>query len=263
MSNQSSIEFARDGSLARVTLNRPDAANGIDMALARELLTASIACRSDPAVRAVLLTANGRMFCAGGDLKGFAEHGDTIYAYLKELAGHLHAAMANFARMRAPLVVAVQGAAAGAGLSLAVAGDLVLAARSAKFTMAYTAAGLVPDGGASYLLPRLIGLRRTQELVLTNRRLGAEEAQEWGLVTRVVEDAELAAEAENLARQIAEGPTAAYGAVKRLLLESYGASLETQMELEASAIAEAGNGPDGREGVAAFIDKRAARFRGA
>src|SRR6202008_1021535 len=133
---------------------------------------------------------------------------------------NLHAAQTNFARMRAPLVIAVNGAAAGAGMSLAAMGDLVLAARSAKFTLAYTAAGLVPDGSSTWFLPRIIGLRRTQELMLTNRRLGADEACAWGIVTRVVDDADLMPEAEKLAREIASGPTLAFASVKRLLAQS-------------------------------------------
>lgn len=263
MSRFSTIEFTREDAVARITLNRPDAANGLSMQMAKELLEASIACRGDDSVRAVLLTGAGRFFCAGGDLKGFVDNAGTLYAFVKELTTHLHAAIANFAQMRAPLVVAVNGAAAGAGFSMAASGDLVLAARSAKFSMAYTAAGLVPDGSASWYLPRIVGVRRAQELMLTNRRLDAAEAQDWGIVTRVVEDAELMAEAGKLALQIASGPTVAYGSVKKLLALSLQSSLEAQLERESQAIAEAAVTADGREGVAAFFDKRAAAYRGA
>jgi 2-(1,2-epoxy-1,2-dihydrophenyl)acetyl-CoA isomerase len=262
MGAYSTIEFGIDGPLARIALNRPEAANGLSMTMAKELLQASLACRGDAAVRAVLLTGTGRFFCAGGDLKGFVDNAQTLYPFVKELTTHLHAAIANFARMRAPLLIAVNGAAAGAGFSLAAAGDLVLAARSAKFSMAYTAAGLVPDGSSTWFLPRIIGLRRTQELMLTNRRLSADEALEWGIVTRVVDDAELAGEAERLARQLADGPTAAFGAVKKLLTASAESSLEAQLEQESQAIAEIALGPDGREGVAAFFAKRPPVFHG-
>jgi 2-(1,2-epoxy-1,2-dihydrophenyl)acetyl-CoA isomerase len=159
--------------------------------------------------------------------------------------------------------VAVNGAAAGAGFSMAASGDLVLAARSAKFSMAYTAAGLVPDGSASWYLPRIVGVRRAQELMLTNRRLSAEEAMDWGIVTRVVDDESLADEAAALATQIAAGPTIAYGSVKRLLAASLQNPLEAQLELESQAISEAAVTQDGREGVAAFFAKRAATFGGA
>ena len=256
------LEFTRDAGIARITLNRPEAANGLDITMARELLQLSIECRGDPAVRAVLLDARGRMFCAGGDLKSFVAHQARLHAYVKELTTYLHAAIANFARMRAPLIAAVQGPAAGAGFSMVCCADLVLAARSAKFAMAYTGAGLVPDGSSSYFLPRVVGLRRTQELMLTNRRLSAEEAHAWGIVTRVVDDEALAGEARDLALQLATGPTGAFAAVKKLLAESFDSTLETQMEHESTAIAEAAISADGLEGVAAFFAKRPPRFEG-
>ena len=206
MATFSTLDFGIDGGIARITLNRPDAANGISMQLAQELLQASLACRCSPQVRAVLLTGKGRMFCAGGDLNSFVENAANLEGFIKELTTYLHAAIANFAHMRAPLIIAVNGAAAGAGFSLAACGDLVLAARSAKFSMAYTGAGLVPDGSGSYFLPRIVGLRRAQELILTNRRLSADEALEWGLLTRVVDDAELATEAGEAGRADRRGP---------------------------------------------------------
>jgi 2-(1,2-epoxy-1,2-dihydrophenyl)acetyl-CoA isomerase len=262
MSSFSTLEFVRDGAVARISLDRPDAANGLSMEMAKELLEVSIACRSDAGIRAVILTGRGRFFCAGGDLKGFVDNADKLYPFVKELTTHLHSAIVNFARMRAPLIVAVNGAAAGAGFSLAAAGDLVLAARSAKFSMAYTGAGLVPDGSSSWYLPRIVGIRRTQELMLTNRRLSSDEALDWGIVTRVVEDADLAAEADKLALQIASGPTVAFGAVKKLLALSFESSLEAQLEHESQAISEAAITADGREGVAAFFAKRPADYRG-
>ena len=262
MTTFSTLDFSIDAGIARITLNRPESANGISMQLAQELLQASLACRCSAQVRAVLLTGKGRMFCAGGDLNSFVENAANLQGFIKELTTYLHAAIANFAHMRAPLVIAVNGAAAGAGFSLAACGDLVLAARSARFSMAYTGAGLVPDGSGSYFLPRIVGLRRAQELILTNRRLSADEALEWGLLTRVVEDAELAAEAGKLVAQIAAGPTGAYGAVKKLLATTFDSTLETQMEREGAAIAAAAISRDGQEGVAAFLAKRAPVFNG-
>lgn len=262
MSAFETIDVAREGAIARITLNRPGAANGIDLQMAGELLQASLDCRHDAGVRAVVLSANGRMFCAGGDLNGFVANAARLQSHLKELTLLLHGAISNFARMRAPLIVAVNGAAAGAGFSLALAGDLVLAARSAKFALAYTAAGLVPDAGASHFLPRVVGLRRAQELILTNRRLNAEEALQWGIVTRVVDDAELPAAATALASEIAAGATQAYGAVKRLLVSTCQNTLETQLDLEGSEIAAAAVTADGQEGVAAFLAKRAPVYTG-
>jgi 2-(1,2-epoxy-1,2-dihydrophenyl)acetyl-CoA isomerase len=256
------LRFELKDSVATLTLDRPKA-NGIDLDMGRALMHAAIRCHEDPAIRAVLLTGAGSMFCAGGDLKHFAGLGRDLPAALLELTTYLHAATSRFARMRAPLVVAVNGAAAGAGMSLAVSGDLVLAADSASFTMAYTAAGLSPDGSSSWLLPRLCGIRRTQELMLTNRTLGAAEAQAWGLVTRVVPAAKLLEEAQALARELAAGPTRAYGVVKSLLAETFSTAYEAQLEHEARGIAAMAGTPDGQEGIRAFVEKRAPRFTGA
>jgi len=256
------LGFRLEDGLARVTLSRPDAANAVNLALSRELMEVALACDEDPAVRAVLLTGEGRFFCAGGDLGAFAAAGPGMPSLIKEMTTYLHAALSRLARMRAPVVVAVNGTAAGAGFSLACAGDLALAAASARFTMAYTRAGLAPDGSSSWYLPRLVGPRRALELMLTNRTLSAEEARDWGLVNEVVPDGELLARAEGVARCLADGPTEAYAHCKRLVLLSAGESLETQMEHEARAIADAARTADAREGVDAFLAKRTPAFRG-
>jgi 2-(1,2-epoxy-1,2-dihydrophenyl)acetyl-CoA isomerase len=252
----------RDG-VGFVTLAREKAANALDLALAKELADVAIRCDEDPAVRAVLLAGRGRFFCVGGDLRSFAAVGDAVPELLKQITTHLHAALSRFARMDAPVVAAVQGAAAGAGMSMACAADLVLCGESASFTMAYTRAGLTPDGSSTHFLPRLVGVRRALELALTNRVLTAAEALEWGIASRVVPDDRLAEEAEKLARTLAAGPTGAFGATKRLVLAGGGDRLEAQMELESRAIADAARSPDGREGIAAFLAKRAPEFRGA
>jgi 2-(1,2-epoxy-1,2-dihydrophenyl)acetyl-CoA isomerase len=248
--------------VARITFNRPDAANALDMQMALDLMHASIQASEDQAVRAVLITGAGKMFSGGGDLKSFAAQGAALPGHLKEVALYLHAAISRFVRMDAPVVAAVNGAAGGAGMSLCLFADLVLAAESAKFTLAYTRAGLSPDGGSTYFLPRIVGVRRALELALTNRVLTAREAAEWGIVTRVVADAELLTEADALARQLAAGATRAYGAAKRLLHHSFAESLETQMEVEAQAIAGMARTRDAREGIAAFIAKRKPDFSG-
>ena len=251
----------RDG-LARLTLNRPKAANSFNLNLAREFLETATICAEDSAIRAVLLTGAGRMFCAGGDLKNFAAAEDQIPARVAETADTLHAAILKFVRMNAPIVAAVNGPAAGAGMSLVCMTDMALAAESAIFTMAYTAAGLAPDGSSTYFLPRIVGMRRARELMLTNRRLSAAEAQAWGIVERVVPDDDLMAEAEKLARALASGPTLAFGAVKKLLLASQTAQLEEQLDAETNAIASMTTTSDGREGVRAFREKRAPNFKG-
>ena len=258
--SDASLLMERDGAIVRLTLNRPTAANSIDVPMARALMEASIVCDEDDSVRCVLLTGAGRMFCAGGDVAGFANAGDDVPRLLKEITSYLHAAIAHFARMNKPLVTAVNGPAAGAGFSLAMLGDLVLASRTAHFTLAYTALGLSPDGGATWLLPRLVGLRRAQEMALMNQRVSADAAAAAGLITRAVEDHSLLPEATALAHQLAEGATPAFGKVRNLLLASFGQSLEAQMEAEARGIAEMARTAQGREGIAAFIARRKPNF---
>ena len=257
-----SIEFSVKKNVASLVLNRPERANVMTLEAAQELLAAAIECDENPEVRAVLIRANGPMFCGGGDLKTFVKHGDDLSAYLKETTTYLHGAVSRMTRQSAPVICAVHGFAAGGGFSLAISGDLVLASQSAKFTMAYTKAGLTPDGSSTYFLPRLVGLRRALELALTNRVLSAEEAVEWGLATRVTSDEDLVSEAEALARQLAGGATWSLGAAKRLLHGGFNESLETQMEMETRAIADSVRTHDGREGIRAFVEKRQPEFTG-
>lgn len=252
------LTFEQAGAITRITLDRPDAANGMNDTMTRELAHAARRCDA-AGTKVVVLTGSGRFFCAGGDLKSFAT-AESRGRYIKGVADDLHRAISTFARMDAVLITAVNGTAAGAGFSLGVAGDLVLAAESASFTMAYTKVGLSPDGAASYSLPRLVGIRRAQELMLTNRTLSAAEAHDWGLVTEVVADAELAARATELAEQVAAGSAGSNGAVKSLLLSSLKNSIEEQMEAEARSIAARADSADGREGVDAFLAKRRAEF---
>lgn len=256
------ITFEIENHVATITLNRPDAANGMNMQMGKELMDAAIRCQGNPEVRCVLITAHGKMFSAGGDLKSFAAYGDDISAKLQEMTVYLNAVSIRLAKLDAPVVIAVNGIAAGAGFSLAVSGDIVLAAESAKFTMAYTAAGLTPDVGASYYLPRLIGLRKTQELMITNRRISAAEALEWGAVTRVVADDEIHSEAKKLAEQLANGPTRAFATVKNLLNSSFDNQLDAQLDKEACGIAAMSGSKDGYEGITAFMEKRAPKFTG-
>lgn len=255
------IEFDVTEGVATITLNRPKAYNALDVALARDLMEAAIRCQ-EPDVRAVALTGAGRAFCGGGDLGAFSGATDGMPALIRRITTYLHAAVSRFTRMDAPLVIAVNGVAAGAGMSLALTGDLVVAAESARFTMAYTRAGLAPDGSSTFFLPRLVGLRRAQELMLTNRTLSAAEALEWGMITEVVPDEELIARMCALAADMATGPTRAFGGVKKLLASSAAESLESQMELETRAIAAAAGTADAREGVSAFLEKRAPSFKG-
>ncbi|MHA0287937.1 enoyl-CoA hydratase/isomerase family protein [Mycobacterium sp. C3-094] len=258
MSDFHTIDVQRSAGLVRLTLNRPDAANGINAEMAGELAAAAAAC-DDPAVKVVVITGAGRFFSAGGDLKEFAS-APHRGRHLKGVADDLHRAISTFARCDAVVITAVNGAAAGAGFSLAVLGDLTVAAESASFTMAYTRVGLTPDGGATYLLPRLVGMARAKELMLTNRRLSARDALQWGLVTEVVADDALTARVDDLAAGLLRTSGGANGGVKALLLDSFGNGVEAQMELEGRMIAGRADSADGREGVDAFLAKRAPDF---
>jgi 2-(1,2-epoxy-1,2-dihydrophenyl)acetyl-CoA isomerase len=259
MPNEKPVLFEVRDNVAYVTLNRPQAGNSLDLEMAKELMAVALRCESDKSVRAVLLRGAGNNFCLGGNVKIFHAQVE-LESYLREITSYLHLAVSRFARLDAPVIAAVQGAAAGGGFSLAILCDLVLAADSATFLMAYTKIGMAPDGGSTYFLPRLVGFKRAMELTLTNRVLSAREACEWGLVTEVVAAEKLAARAEELARSLAQGPTGAFGAAKRLLHSGWNQSLETQMELESKAIAETGGTADGKEGIRAFVEKRKAKF---
>lgn len=257
----STVTTTREGGILTLTLNRPEQGNAINMALAADLLAAARDAAGDPAVRCVVLAAAGRMFCVGGDIGEFSAAGDEAGPFIRKLADTLHEAVLVLAGMAKPLVALIQGPAAGAGLSLAASADIVIASEAAHFTAAYTAIGLTPDGGMTWLLPRLVGMRLTQDMMLTNRRLGAAEAAAAGLVTRVVAAEALADEGAKLAAQLADGPVAAFGSVRRLLAQSQGAPLDLQLEREAASIAAAAGGAEGREGVAAFTARRKADFR--
>ena len=256
------LVFEVEEGVGLIRLNRPDDGNAITLEMARELLGVAGRCDEDPEVRAVVLTGSGKMFCAGGDLKVFAAQGDRVSAYMKEVTQAFHATISRFNRMAAPVVGAINGTAAGGGLSLALSTDIAIAAETARFTMAYTKIGLVPDGGSTYFLARLVGLRRAKEMVLLNPVLSAQQALEWGLINQVVADDQVLPAALALARQLATGPTRSFGEAKRLLLSGATESLESQMEQESRAIAALAASADGQEGMAAFLGKRVPRFTG-
>ena len=201
------LEIGDDG-VAHLTLNRPDASNAIDARLAGDLADAAARLSGATDVRAVLLTGAGERFCAGGDVRTFANPETRLDEVLRGIIAPLHAAIVDLAELDAPVVAAVQGSAAGAGLALVAGADYVLAAQSAKLVMAYTAIGLVPDGGSTWYLARVVGLRRATELALMNRALSAEEACDWGLVNRVVADADLTPEARDDGRRARRGSDA-------------------------------------------------------
>lgn len=250
------------GGVATVTLQRGERANAIDLELARHLSVAVQTVGVAPGVRAILLLGEGEWFCAGGDLKSFAAEGEHLPSHLRAVTMHLHIAIARLVRSPLPIVVGVQGIAAGAGFSLAMAADVVVAEDATKFVPAYAGVGLTPDGSLTNRLPRLVGLRRAVDIVLNNRPVSAQEGLEWGLVSRVVPVGAAQPIATSIAHDLASGPTASLGAAKELLNGSLDSDLEVQMEREARALSIAASSVDGREGIAAFLDKRAPVFIG-
>jgi 2-(1,2-epoxy-1,2-dihydrophenyl)acetyl-CoA isomerase len=240
--------------LARVRLNRPEASN----ALTTELLIAlHEALRECEAARAVLLSGEGPNFCGGGDIKAFAAQGERLPDYLREATQWLARCASALIRLPAPVVTAVQGhAAGGGGVGLVCASDLVIAGQSARFLLGATRVAMAPDAGATVTLAQIIGLRRAMDMALTNRTLDAREALELGLVNRVVEDGELEREGVALARRLANGPTQALGATKRLLWEGIGARVEDRLEEEARTVSELGGTADAREALRAVIERQ-------
>jgi 2-(1,2-epoxy-1,2-dihydrophenyl)acetyl-CoA isomerase len=248
--------------VAWLKLARPERANTFDFDFVADIRQAADDCAGNPEVRAVVITGEGRFFSAGGDAKAFLALGDQLPQAVLDMTGPLHAAVASFAQMDAPVIAAVNGPAAGGGLCLVAMCDLAIAARSAKFVLAFPGIGFSVDTGGTYFLPKVLGPRRALELMLTAKTLDAEEALAWGLVNRVVDDAALLAESEALAKKLAAGPSKAFGAIKRLVHSGFVETMEAHMDREARTLAEITRTADAREGLRAFSEKRPARFVG-
>jgi 2-(1,2-epoxy-1,2-dihydrophenyl)acetyl-CoA isomerase len=253
---------AADG-VAMLTLNRPDKLNAFNEAMHGELAQALRRVEADSGIRAVLLTGAGRGFCAGQDLGDrVTGEGDAPPDLGATLDGLYNPLIRRICRLERPVICAVNGVAAGAGANLAFNCDIVLAARSAKFMEPFCKLGLVPDAGGTYILPRLVGAVRARGLALLGETLTAEQAEAWGLIWRVIDDERLLDEAQALARHLATQPTKGLGLIKRALLASATNSLDAQLDLERDLQREAGRTEDYREGVAAFMEKRPATFKG-
>lgn len=255
------IHERRDG-YSVITLNRPDRLNSFNEAQHRALSAILDECAGSESCRAILLTGAGRGFCAGQDLSERSQMlgddldlGATIEKFYNPLVRKLRA-------MRMPVVCAVNGVAAGAGANIALACDIVLAARSARFIQAFSKIGLIPDSGGTWWLTRHLGEARAKALALTAEPLSADDAAAWGLIWRAVDDDELMQEAETLARNLAKGPTHAYGLTKTAIHAAGANTIDAQLDLERELQREAGRSDDYKEGVTAFLEKRPARFTG-
>jgi 2-(1,2-epoxy-1,2-dihydrophenyl)acetyl-CoA isomerase len=259
----SSVLISAQGGVLTVTLNRPDKLNAFNPEMHKALRRALEQALDERDVRAVLLTGAGRGFCAGQDLsERNVAPGAAPIDLSVSLGSYYNPLVRRMRELPKPIVAAVNGVAAGAGANIAFACDIVLAARSASFVESFARLGLVPDSGGTYFLPRLVGMARAMGLSLLGEPLSAEQAAQWGLIWKVVDDAELMPQATALAEKLAQGPTKGYGLVKKALYASAGNSLDAQLDLERDLQRDAGFSEDYREGVAAFMAKRAPQFRG-
>ncbi len=257
------VQIQRRGAAATIVLDRPDAMNAFDAQMTDDLRQALQEAAADSDVRVVVLTGSGRAFSSGADLKaGFAPGPDGRPDLGGALRTRFHPIIHAIREMPKPVVAAVNGAAAGIGCSVALSCDLILAAESSYFLLAFVNVGLVPDGGSSFLIPERAGFARAAEMAMLGERIGAEKALEWGLINRVVTDSELTTEAQALADRLAAGPTGAYAGMKRQLNAWQFSRMAEQLELEATIQQEMVGTSDFGEGVMAFIEKRPARFEG-
>ena len=260
---QAAVLLTVDEAVATVVLNRPDRLNAFNTAMHEQLWQALDTVDATPGVRAVILTGAGRGFCAGQDLsERAAEPHDTPRDLGAALERWYNPLVRRLRALPLPVIVAVNGVAAGAGANLALAGDLVLAARSARFIQAFCRIGLAPDAGGTWFLPRLVGPARAAGLALLGDSLSADTAAQWGLIWQVVDDDQLAGAAHALGQHLAQQPTQALAAIKRALQASWDHTLDQQLDLERDAQRELGGTEDYREGVRAFLAKRPAVFAG-
>lgn len=257
------ILFEIANGAARLTLNRPDRLNSFTVQMHGEVADALTRVEQDESVRALLITGAGRGFCAGQDLadRAVAPGGDGVDLG-ESLENRYNPLIRRLVKLPKPVVCAVNGVAAGAGANIALATDMVLAAKSAKFIQSFANIGLIPDSGGSWILPRLVGQARAMGLALTGLPITAEQAEAWGLIWRAVDDATLMDEANALVDQFARGPTRGYAAIKRAIRASWSATLDSQLGHERDMQRALGRSADYREGVAAFSEKRKPNFTG-
>ena len=257
------IQLEITDGLARVCLNRPKANNALDADMARELAEVATQCAENPEIRAVLLCANGVRFTTGGDLAFLASQPrEELPGTLRRMLDDFHLAMTRFTNLDVPVVCAVRGAVAGGGLGLLYCSDIVIAGEDCRFALGFGALGLTPDGGNTWFLPRLVGPRRAAALLLQQRVLTGVEAEQWGLTTQTVPDAEVDEVALTIARKLANGPTRAFANMRRLLHDSWSTSLPDQLAAEQASLTSVAATLDAAEGISAFIAMRTPQFHG-
>jgi 2-(1,2-epoxy-1,2-dihydrophenyl)acetyl-CoA isomerase len=242
--------------ILEITLNRPEAYNALNLDMMRMLTEALASAAVDNSIQGVLLTGNGKAFCAGGDLKWISQQKEEASSVLYRLAPQFHLAIIEIRRMEKPVVAAINGIAAGGGFSLALACDFRVMGQSTVLRQAYTSSGLGIDGGGSFALPRLVGLARAMEIMAFDQSISAAQALEWGLVTKVVAEDAVLDESRALLAHLARSALHSFAWSKRLMLDSLNNTLETQLELERQGISDCAAHPDGQEGLRAFVEKR-------
>lgn len=252
----------KTGQIATVTLNRPKAMNSFNQEMATALQAVTEEVANDTSVRAVLLRGSGDLFMAGGDISFFYQGLDSMPQGVPEIIDQLHASIRHLRNMSKPVLAAVHGSVAGAGISIMLAADLVIAADDTKFTLAYTSIGTSSDGGASYFLPRLVGEKKAMELLMLSEIFSATQAQQWGMLNWTCSSAELFTTAESLVKRLANGPTAAFSKIKTLVHKSWNNNLDQQFNAEAECFAKSTTTADFRQGVSAFIEKTKPEFTG-
>jgi 2-(1,2-epoxy-1,2-dihydrophenyl)acetyl-CoA isomerase len=256
------VRLAVDEGVATLTFNRPQVFNAMDADMMIQFRAAAELVQKDPVVRVVVLRGEGKAFLAGGDVALFHQRIKELPDLIVRWGREMHFAILALRRADKPVLASVQGACAGAGFSILCAADLAVAADNAYFSLAYSRIGASPDGGSSHFLPRLVGYKKAMELTLLSSTLDAEMAKSLGLVNWVVPAGQLEQETQRIARELAKGPTVAYGEAKRLMNQSFERSVETQMDEELAAFARCATTRDLAEGVAAFVEKRKAQFKG-
>lgn len=256
------VKAKRDDDVAILMLNRPEAYNALNYEMMEQLGLRLMSLAADSSVSVVVISGEGKAFCAGGDLKWAVDFPSGPPAGFHELAAWFHQAITEIRRMRKPVIAAINGVAAGGGFSLALACDFRVMAKSATMRQAYTAAGLCIDGGGTFSLPRLVGLARALEIVAFDKPISSEQALNWGLVTKVVDDGKALDEAFSMARELSNVALNSFGWCKELLTDSFGTTFETQLERERLGLKTCAAHPHGQEGLKAFVEKRKPVFKG-
>ncbi len=254
------VLLEKRGSIATITLNRPEEANAMDLESSRALISSIDDVAADPSLHVVVVRAVGSRFCAGGSVDFFSHAGADLPTILDGFLGPLHAALYRLATLPVPVICAVNGPVGGGGIGLALCADIVLASESMKLRGGYSAIGLTPDAGSSWLLTRRVGVMRAKQIFFTNTSLSAQQCLELGIVSEVVPDAQLAARTDSLAETLSRSATGALGRIKHLVDGAYGRSLQEQLELEHHLMVESAASAHAAEGIAAFIEKRAPKF---